>query len=159
IAGLPPFPGFWAKWHLMLSLAADQRYILIATVLLGSLLEAAYLFRWFGKAVHSTTTNDSAEHGKGELIPILGAASVLVVVGCFSAHLSGVSSWWAFMPLGGGFLLYVLDHLPGRIKCLLVLVTVTAGGGWMVQDLSGLNRLFAILLLVGSLVLTIAFLN
>ena len=53
ISGFPPFPGFWAKWRLVLSLAADERYVWIAIVLTGSLLEAAYLFRWFGHVVHS----------------------------------------------------------------------------------------------------------
>jgi formate hydrogenlyase subunit 3/multisubunit Na+/H+ antiporter MnhD subunit len=158
VAGLPPFPGFWAKWQLTLSLAAGERYVWIVFVLLGSLLEAAYLFRWFGRTVHAGAPADSAERGRAELIPVFGAALILVLAGCFAAHLSGVSSW-TFVPLGGGLVLYALDGLPGRAKCLLTLAVVAAGGGWLVQDLSDLNRLFAILLLVGSLALTVAFLN
>jgi formate hydrogenlyase subunit 3/multisubunit Na+/H+ antiporter MnhD subunit len=48
ICGFPPFPGFWAKWQLVVSLAAGERFVWIAIVLIGSLLEVAYLFRWFG---------------------------------------------------------------------------------------------------------------
>jgi formate hydrogenlyase subunit 3/multisubunit Na+/H+ antiporter MnhD subunit len=50
LIGLPPFPGFWAKWALVMQLAAGGQYGLIALVLIGSILEAAYLFRWFSYA-------------------------------------------------------------------------------------------------------------
>ena len=30
ICGFPPFPGFWAKWQLVMSLAAGERYVWIA---------------------------------------------------------------------------------------------------------------------------------
>lgn len=39
ISGLPPFPGFWAKWVLVQQLAAAERHLWIAIVLVGSLLE------------------------------------------------------------------------------------------------------------------------
>src|SRR3974390_1261234 len=65
ISGFPPFPGFWAKWQLVLSLAAGQRYVWIAIVLIGSLLEATYLFRWFGWIVPSPANSRSAPRTRG----------------------------------------------------------------------------------------------
>ena len=56
LIGLPPFPGFWAKWGLVLELAVDNLYGWLALVLVGSLLEAAYLFRWFGHALRADDT-------------------------------------------------------------------------------------------------------
>jgi formate hydrogenlyase subunit 3/multisubunit Na+/H+ antiporter MnhD subunit len=53
ISGLPPFPGFWAKWQLVMSLAAGGRYGWIALVLIGSLLEATYMFRWLGSSLQT----------------------------------------------------------------------------------------------------------
>ncbi|MBL7006215.1 MAG: hypothetical protein ISR78_03935, partial [Spirochaetia bacterium] len=47
LAGFPPFPSFWAKWVLVMALAATGNYFLTAVILLGSLIEAWYLFRWF----------------------------------------------------------------------------------------------------------------
>ena len=47
LAGLPPFPSFWAKWYLILGLADSGGYLIATVILIGSLLEAAYLFRWF----------------------------------------------------------------------------------------------------------------
>jgi len=43
LIGLPPFPGFWAKWELVMLLGTGGHYAWIALILVGSLLEAAYL--------------------------------------------------------------------------------------------------------------------
>ena len=76
IAGLPPFPGFWAKWHLVMNLAAGERYVWIAIVLLGSLLEAAYLFRWFGRAsMHPSANPAMSQRSLTELLPVFGAGA------------------------------------------------------------------------------------
>src|SRR5215471_9159180 len=58
ISGLPPFPGFWAKWQLVMTLAVGDLYVWIAIVLVGSLLEAAYMFRWFSLAINSPAEAD-----------------------------------------------------------------------------------------------------
>jgi formate hydrogenlyase subunit 3/multisubunit Na+/H+ antiporter MnhD subunit len=63
LLGLPPFPGFWAKWNLVMHLGAAGSGAtaggataggavagsgaLLAVVLLGSFLEVIYLMRWF----------------------------------------------------------------------------------------------------------------
>ncbi len=156
IVGFPPFPGFWAKWHLVMSLAADQRHIWIAIVLLGTLLEAAYLFRWFGSAIHASGPPSDLQRPLFERLPVFGAALLLAVSGYFAAMLAGVSSLWIFLPLVAGFLLYLLDGLAGRIKDLFVILSVLAGGFWLIRDLSGINYLFAALLYAGGLVLAIA---
>jgi formate hydrogenlyase subunit 3/multisubunit Na+/H+ antiporter MnhD subunit len=72
LAGLPPFPGFWAKWQLITRLlpgipgiAASAESAAVtarpglfpgavaaaAFILLGSLFEAGYMLRWFGKLI------------------------------------------------------------------------------------------------------------
>ncbi|HHE40144.1 MAG TPA: proton-conducting membrane transporter, partial [Candidatus Cloacimonetes bacterium] len=53
LVGIPPFPNFWAKWDLIRFLALSKLHIWIILILLGSLLEAFYLFRWFGSIVRS----------------------------------------------------------------------------------------------------------
>ncbi len=47
LLGLPPFPGFWAKWNLVQALGGIGMYGILAAVLAGSLLEAVYLMRWY----------------------------------------------------------------------------------------------------------------
>ncbi len=46
LLGLPPFPGFWAKWNVVTTLGASQSYVILAFVLGGSLLEVVYIMRW-----------------------------------------------------------------------------------------------------------------
>jgi formate hydrogenlyase subunit 3/multisubunit Na+/H+ antiporter MnhD subunit len=54
LAGFPPFPGFWAKWELIMQLSAGDLPFWVFAVLLGSLLEVAYLYRWFGFALRDS---------------------------------------------------------------------------------------------------------
>jgi formate hydrogenlyase subunit 3/multisubunit Na+/H+ antiporter MnhD subunit len=51
LIGLPPFPGFYAKWELIHALAGDGQVWLFGLILFAALLEAGYLFRWFGYAI------------------------------------------------------------------------------------------------------------
>ena len=48
LAGLPPFPGFWAKWQLVNLLLGTGRIAFLVLLLGGSLFEVIYLFRWIG---------------------------------------------------------------------------------------------------------------
>lgn len=47
LVGLPPFPSFWVKWELLSVMAGSGGWLIFATILGGSLLEAGYLFHWF----------------------------------------------------------------------------------------------------------------
>jgi formate hydrogenlyase subunit 3/multisubunit Na+/H+ antiporter MnhD subunit len=154
ISGFPPFPGFWAKWQLVMSLAASQRYIWIVIVLSGSLLESAYLFRWFGQVLRGSGKADSASGDTFVLLPIFAMALLLAISGCAVAMLAGLALWTC-MPLIAGVVLYLLDRLPGRIKCLVVLALTFVGGIWLIRDLAGISYLFAVLLLAGGLVVSI----
>jgi len=50
LAGLPPFPAFFAKWQLVGQFAEGGSYLWLVAMLVGSLFEAGYLFRWFASA-------------------------------------------------------------------------------------------------------------
>ena len=156
IAGLPPFPAFWAKWQLIFALASGDGYVWMALVLLGSLLEAAYLFRWFGQGLHRATDSSASRRDLLGLLPIYGAALLLAVCGYGAARLAGLTSLWVVAPLGAGAAVYLLDGLPGRAKTALVFVLLALDGYWITRDMSGINYLFAVLLFAGSLTLTIA---
>ena len=159
IAGFPPFPGFWAKWHLVFELAASERYIWIAIVLLGSFLEAAYLFAMARPdLLHAGGRTDRATRNSSDanLLPVFGAAVLLVVTGLAGAVIAGLSAFWVFIPIFTGFVIFLLDGLPGRAKALLVIVATLVGGMWLVRDQSGISYLFAVLLYSGGVVLSVA---
>jgi formate hydrogenlyase subunit 3/multisubunit Na+/H+ antiporter MnhD subunit len=157
ISGLPPFAGFWAKWQLIMTLAAGRLYAWIAVVLVGSLLEAAYMFRWLGFALHASVNADAAARSGGAgLFPIFGMAALLVVSGYLAGKLAGLAAQWVYMPLVAGLAVYLLSGLPARVQGVATLVLVLAGSIWLLLGLSGLNYLFAVILLAGGLVVSIA---
>ena len=61
-----------------------------------------------------------------------------------------------FLPLLAGAALWLLDGLPGRLKSLLLLVVVAAGGAWLTLDLEGLNRIFGFILVGGGVLISLA---
>jgi formate hydrogenlyase subunit 3/multisubunit Na+/H+ antiporter MnhD subunit len=156
ISGLPPFPGFWAKWQLVMMLAANGLYLWIAVVLVGSLLEAAYMFRWLGLSLQPSAEVDTAVGRQADLLPVVGMAVLLAVSGYFAAELAGLSALWVYLPLVAGVAVYLLARLPSLAQGVATLVLVLAGGSWLLLGLSGLNYLFAVLLLAGGLVVSIA---
>jgi len=156
LVGLPPFPGFWAKWALVMELGAGGMYPWIAVILLGSLLEAAYLFRWFSHALEARKTDTPATITAWQLAPVALTALLLFAAGYGMAMQLETGSLGIFLPLLAGAVLWLLDGLPGRLKSLLMLVTVAAGGAWLTLDLEGLNRIFGFILVGGGVLVSLA---
>jgi formate hydrogenlyase subunit 3/multisubunit Na+/H+ antiporter MnhD subunit len=156
IAGLPPFPGFWAKWELVMQLTSSGKLPWIAVILTGSLLEAAYMFNWFVRALRPSEERAGAGPDTVALLPVYGVALLLAGAGYLAARLSGAASLWIFAPLAVGVVLYALDRLPGRVKGVLMLLAVALTGAWLVESAVGIAWLFAVLLLAGSVVIAAA---
>ena len=156
IAGLPPFPGFWAKWELVMQLSGAKLYLAIGVILVGSLLEAAYMFGWFKLATRSTATEPPVDLDFVRMLPPVACAALLAGGGYLAASMAGAASLWLFAPLCVGALLYALDWLPGRVKCTLMLLAVLGVSTWMIADVGGISRLFVVLLLAGGLVVASA---
>jgi formate hydrogenlyase subunit 3/multisubunit Na+/H+ antiporter MnhD subunit len=155
LVGLPPFPGFWAKWGLVLDLATGGDYGWIALVLGGSLLEAAYLFRWFTRALRPGDA-PPATVTAGQLLPVTIAVLALTGAGYFAAHAAHATGAKLWLPLYAGALLVVFEALPARLRGMLAIITIAAGGGWLATDLAGLNRIFGFILIGGGVLTAIA---
>jgi formate hydrogenlyase subunit 3/multisubunit Na+/H+ antiporter MnhD subunit len=151
IAGLPPFPGFWSKWELVIRVAAAGQRGWIAVILVGSLFEVAYMFRWFKQATRPAE-QQAIDVSPGRLLPAGLCAVLLCVSGYMAADLSGAVSLWLFAPLVAGAFLCLFEWLPGRFKSMLMLILVLFLGIWIVGPVEGIGRLFALLLLAGGLV-------
>ncbi|CAM5304946.1 NAD(P)H-quinone oxidoreductase subunit 2, chloroplastic [Afipia felis] len=156
IAGLPPFPGFWAKWELVLQLTASGKLPWVGLILTGSLLEAAYMFNWFVRALRPADMRAETGPDLVALLPIYGVALLLALCGYLAARLAGIVTLWIFAPLAIGIVLYALDGLPGQVKSVLMLIAVALVGFWLAEDAVGIAGLFAALLLPGSLVIAAA---
>jgi len=155
LVGLPPFPGFWAKWELVMRLAADGMYGWLAVILIGSLLEAVYLLRWFG------TTLAARERAQGHfdwtgLTPPVSFAILLYGSGWYWAEWLGEPVLVTFLPVVAGGVLFLLDCLPGRLVGLLALAILGAFTFLILPQLSGLAWLFGLIFLPGGLLLLFA---
>src|SRR6056297_890414 len=92
LAGLPPFPTFWAKWVLVKSIILQQP-LFVVLLLIGSLSEAVYLLRWFGRTVHLRRAVVTAGPAAGQtaVVPAEATARAGVEEASSSPNASGAS--------------------------------------------------------------------
>ena len=155
LSGLPPFPGFWAKWELLRFLieAGQNHWTLL--VLAGSLLEVIYLMRWF---ILSVRLSDEAGNPAGSdalsavfpegIIP----AGLLLALGSGMGNLMGGLELPVLLILAGGIAFFLIDFLPLPLKAPTAMAAVAYWGWFFYKDLSGLKLFFFLLFLLGGLV-------
>ncbi|MCW8935123.1 MAG: proton-conducting transporter membrane subunit [Gammaproteobacteria bacterium] len=161
LVGLPPFPGFWAKWELVMLLASEQLFGWITLILIGSLLEAVYLFRWFSYARNvesSESVEKPAEVSVSFLqqIPIFITGLLLFAIAYVMSRFMNVDNQLIYFPLMAGFAIWLIDRLNVRVKSLIMLLAVSIGGYFLTKDLEGINKLFSYLLIGGGILVSFA---
>jgi len=154
LAGLPPFPAFWAKWQLVMSLVEHQQHTWVAFILLGSLLEIVYLFRWFGETI-SGTFKQALATDEGSWLPVVLFVTLLLVCGQVMATHFGISAM-ALLPVYAGLALLLIDHFNSRLKQLVSLAIIVAYSLYVLPSLQGLNWIFGLMLMPGSALMLIA---
>jgi len=155
LIGFPPFPSFFAKWELIMQLSAGAGFIWVAIILLGSLLEGVYLFRWLGYALkldHQKLPAFSLPWSK--ILPVVLSGIALFVLGYFATPIAGGATSIHFLPLGFIVLIFLLDFLPARIKNILAIAGMSAYGlmimpGFYEND--GLRFFFSIIFILGGI--------
>jgi len=156
LIGLPPFPGFYAKWELIHILADQERFTLISLILLGALVETVYLFRWFGYALKREAdmqhVSFSARKVLVILITALGGWGLGYVWGELSGHPNLLHSAALLFALG----FIVLDGLPAWIKNTAAIVGMTAFFWISYPGYDPLQLIFAAIILLGGAVIFLA---
>jgi len=173
LAGFPPFPGFWAKWELVCQLAAHGMGRWIGLILLGSLLEAVYLLRWFGYAVHNVRATASHQ-GDGteksaspstslqaldliKVVPVAGFALLLYSAGWTTSSLAKGIAPAVILPLVISAIWFLFDYqLSIKMRGLLTMLLVALFSAVLLPKLSGIPLMFGIIFLLGSVVQLIA---
>ncbi|MDC7233087.1 MAG: proton-conducting transporter membrane subunit [Spirochaetales bacterium] len=153
LLGLPPFPSFFAKWDLVMGLAARGGMVWIILILSGSLLEAVYLMRWFGNAFKdSFNEEDTLDWRFGTVLPVFFNMTVLLALGYLSASQSSFSMGFNWILLGAVAVLMVLDFLPGIIKNLLLMGAIGYYGYGFVMAAESYRSVFAWIFALGALI-------
>ncbi len=162
ITGMPPFPGFWGKWQALAGLASSPEWWWIVPLLLGSLFELAYYFRWLARAME---TEVEAGGGSPALAEMAGAAVFAALAVGIGAR--ALAPFWGgitapLMALAGlGLALVILHAVPAGVRAVVVLaaLAITAWGllaGSHGCPLWSLPGFFAVVILFGALVVAVA---
>lgn len=155
LLGLPPFPGFYAKWALVHGLVASGGGALVALVLIGALIEAGYLLRWFGftmkREVSEGVATTSAELALVVTVALVGwgAGWIWGEVGPYENLLRAPA-----LLLALAFLL--LDGLPARVKNVAAIATLIGGFAASYASYDPLQLIFAAIIMPGGAVILLA---
>jgi len=160
LIGFPPFPSFFAKWQLVLSLADSGNLIWLGIILTGSFLEAIYLFRWLGYAIKENN-EDLPEFSVKihQLIPVIISGTGLYITGYFAGLQVDASSSINYIPLVFIAVIYALDFLPAYIKNTLSIaglafISFSVMPGYYETDM--LRFIFSVIFLAGGILTFIA---
>ncbi|MGB9356910.1 MAG: proton-conducting transporter membrane subunit, partial [Azonexus sp.] len=160
LSGLPPFPGFYAKWELVRMLAAEGRLVLIALILFGALIEAGYLFRWLGYIIKREQPAEPAACSAHKLAAVLAAAFAGWALGFLWGDLAGTlfgrNNLLLALPLlfALGFVLF--DWLPAWVKNTVAIAGMLTFFGLTYADYDPLQLIFAIIILIGGPIILLA---
>jgi NADH:ubiquinone oxidoreductase subunit 5 (subunit L)/multisubunit Na+/H+ antiporter MnhA subunit len=155
LTGLPPFPGFWAKYRFIMNLGSQGSWVWAGLILLGSLLEIVYFFRWFGE-VAKGEYEGTVKSEFALTLPPFAAAFGLSAAGIIMAAHAGISSVYFLLPVAGALILFALDWLPASVKGILTIAGISLYTWHILPGLSGVNYLFAVVFLIGGIVELIA---
>lgn len=156
LSGLPPFPGFYAKWELARILAGEGRIALLGLILFGALIEAGYLFRWFGYIIKREQPAQQVVCTPHKLIPIIVAVAAGWALGYLWGELSGHGNLLLAVPLlfALGFLL--LEWLPVWTKNTLAIAGLVTFFVLNYASYDPLRLIFAIIILIGGAIIFLA---
>ncbi|SEB03005.1 Formate hydrogenlyase subunit 3/Multisubunit Na+/H+ antiporter, MnhD subunit [Thiothrix caldifontis] len=156
LVGLPPFPGFYAKWELAHALAANGQLWLLGLILFGALLEAAYLFRWFGYVLKREQPQTGLLLQAIKEDVALSAVVVAWLLAYLWGELSGQGNLLQAIPLLFALLFLPLDWLPAKLKNGLAVAGLV---GWFYlhyPSYDALQLIFAAVMLPGGAIILLA---
>ncbi len=156
LTGLPPFPGFYAKWDLVQLLAAEGRLWLLGLILFGALVEASYLFRWFGYIIKRDNSGSRLLLADNKIDVVLGATVIAWALGWLWGSLSEHGNLLHTIPLLFALLFLPLEWLPARIKNALAIGGMLAWFFYTWPQYDALQTIFAAIILVGGAVILLA---
>ena len=160
LIGLPPFPSFYAKWDLVHVLVANDRYWVMGAILFGALIEAGYMFRFFGYAMKREMADaypGFAVDKVGVVVAALSAGWALSFVwGGASAQVHGNTNLLTAVPLLFALLFAVLEPLPAKVKNVIAIAGLV---GWFILRMGhydAMQMIFAVVMLLGGALILLA---
>lgn len=156
LSGLPPFPGFYAKWELLMTLAAENRLWIMGLILFATLIEAGYLFRWFGYIIKTEPETSYEPVHKHKFLIVFVTMLAAWALGYQWGELSTFNNLLFSIPLlfALGFLL--LEWLPAWIKNTLAIAGMVTYFVLSYPAYDPLQLIFAAIVLLGGAIIFLA---
>ena len=155
LVGLPPFPGFYAKWDLINALVAADRLPIVVMILLGTLIEAGYMFRWFGYALK----RDHSERLAAAPVKGISIGAALIAgwsLGFLWGAISGNANVLTALPVLFALMFLPLEFLPARVKNVLAIAGLVGWFAWRMPVYDPMQMVFAVIMLLGGAVILLA---
>jgi formate hydrogenlyase subunit 3/multisubunit Na+/H+ antiporter MnhD subunit len=157
LLGSPPFPSFFGKWELIMQVSANGFIYWIVVILLGSFLEAVYLFRWLGFILKLEGNNEKLQKiSWNKYIPIILSGVLLIAGGFGIAYLHDYAKFINYLPLIVAAAFILIDRLPVYIKNTLAIASVGLWYYMIYPDLDEFRLIFATIFLVGGIITLLA---
>jgi len=156
LVGLPPFPGFYAKWELAHILVGEGRLAIVGLILFGALLEVGYLFRWFGYIIKREQTSEPISFPRSKVgVVYVGVAGAWALSYAWGA-LFGFGNLLHQLPLLFALSFLLLDWLPAWVKNTLAIVGMVAFFAISYPIYNPLQVIFGTIILIGGAVILLA---
>lgn len=172
--GFSPFKGSPGKLLVIYSLVSGQHYVLAFLVIAASLIETGCflkIFHEFCKRPEAVETEQSTSGKTSVVIKslLVGMGLITVFLSLFqesilhffhiesTVKLEGTWSWLVLLPYLGAFAVYILGKASAALRNLAAvgISTATVIMIWQLSNLDGLSRLFALIMAVIGLLVTL----
>ena len=155
LIGFPPFPSFFAKWELIMQLAANAGYTWVVLILLGSFLEGVYLFRWLGYAIKLDNLDlPDFKITWEKIIPVAIVSVGLYILGYFATPIAGGAGNLNFIAIAFVIVIFLVDFLPAKLKNAIAIAAIALYGYTFMPGLyetDGLRFFFSIIFIIGGI--------
>ncbi|PKP05045.1 MAG: NADH-quinone oxidoreductase subunit F [Bacteroidetes bacterium HGW-Bacteroidetes-6] len=154
MAGLPPFPSFFAKWEFIMQIAQGSGWGWITLILLGSIFEIVFLFKWFGRVFRSDISeNEESSAPWYKQVPVMIFGAGLLAASYFFVNYLNFDAIFVMLPLLFIAAFFVLDFLPAVVKNLLLIASLAVFGYTVYPEISDnlMQMLFMGVFLLGGI--------
>jgi len=128
LMGFPPFPAFFGKWDLILTLMKGQSFVMAGIILIFSFFEGMYLIRWFGYALKlEESASADFQSTFFQRFPIIISGIALFIGGFFaSLYINQGFEFLDYLPIAFILLIGFMDNLPSKVKNTIAIAGVIA---------------------------------
>ncbi len=159
LIGMPPFPGFWGKWNMVMSMSANSDFFIVWIIAAGSLFEAVYMLKWLGYTMDRNYKKDIIEYNSYKMLGIQILSVTFTVLSAYYFYTNNKNDLSFYLPFTLGLAFLYLYMLPEKLKGALSIAAMAVYAWYFLPLQGGFTQFFNVIFLSGGAVLTVAAMN